>query len=92
MAFSKTSYLNCRLWSENEMAMELLCKWKPFRCMGSSGWCKLPNRENGSTRKKVLQMLEKEKSALKFITMMSQEAESYLGLCLNCRNQNYTKS
>lgn len=48
--------------------------------------------KSGSTRKKVLQMLEKEKSALKFITMMSQEAESYLGLCLNCRNQNYTKS
>lgn len=62
----------------------------PFRCMGSSGWCKLPSiRKNGSTRKKVLQMQRKEKSATKFITM--SQAESYLGLCLNCRNQTYTK-
>ena len=28
-------------------------------------------------------MLEKEKSALKFIRMMSQEAESYLGLSVS---------
>ena len=39
--------------------------------------------KDGSTRRKVLQMLEKEKSALKFIRMMSQEAESYLGLSVS---------
>lgn len=59
--------------------------------MGSSGWCKLPNRETDPPGRKVLQMLEKEKSALKFITMMSQEAESYLGLCLSCGIKNYTQ-
>lgn len=45
-------------------------------------WAAMAGKE-GSTTKKALQMCEEEKSALKFIGMISQGPEGYLGVSLS---------